>query len=183
MGALRLLNCDATFIHIRRTGGTSVRRTIQAHNRTDIVPLKEKKHPSISEALAYHGHLGFVFTTVRNPYDRLVSLYHHQKRHRYPGARKPFEKYVYEVADFNDHAKPISEYLDGEVDFVLRYESLEKDYATVCEKIGCKHKKLARHNKSPGKKNYRTYYNEELRKFVYDKYSADFKRFGYSHEL
>jgi hypothetical protein len=182
MGVLRLTDKDASFIHIRRTGGTSVRRSLEGQTNTDIFPMKKMKHPSISHAKKHFGDLGFVFTTVRNPYDRLVSLYHHQKRHRYPGSNKPFKKYVLEVADFEDHAKPMCAYLDGDVDFVLRYETLHDDYKELCERFNIKNK-LRNDNKSSGKKKYQTYYDEELQRFVYNKYREDFTRFGYSYEL
>ena len=77
-------NIPATYHHIPRTGGTSFTSWVE-HNVTDfeIAPLKEASLENIHKIPNYDWvktvwpELGTRFTFVRNPYSRLVSLYHY----------------------------------------------------------------------------------------------------------
>src|SRR5690606_16567753 len=85
----------------------------------------------------------YKFTFVRNPWDRMVSIYKYYAFYRICD----FPRFV--AKEFpSDLMKerywfvcPQSDYLldeDGEVrvDFIGRYENLQKDFEKVCEKIG-----------------------------------------------
>ena len=74
----------ATFHHIPRTGGTSFTQWVKDNIKDyEIAPQVDWK---LSNANSIHNYdliktfwpnMGFRFTFVRNPYSRLVSLYHH----------------------------------------------------------------------------------------------------------
>ena len=66
---------DLIFIHIPRTGGTSIEKSF------GLTLGNEEKHLSAAELREKAGPekwaQSFVFSFVRNPWDRIISLYHH----------------------------------------------------------------------------------------------------------
>ena len=72
---------DIIFIHVPRCGGTSIRTALAFpdHPRT-AVPKKLKAHDMVHRAHAVIGddawRQAWSFTIVRNPWDRLISLFH-----------------------------------------------------------------------------------------------------------
>jgi len=77
-------NTPATFIHVPRTGGTSFKNWLVTnkidHQRVAQpawVPKNTKIVPDRTYINQLHPNLGTVFTFVRNPFDRAVSLYHY----------------------------------------------------------------------------------------------------------
>lgn len=68
----------ATFIHVPKTGGTSFYQWIDSAGL--VYDKQEINHftvGSINGARQQWGDLGTVFSFVRNPYSRLVSMYHY----------------------------------------------------------------------------------------------------------
>lgn len=77
-------NTPATFIHVPRTGGTSFKNWLVTNNidhQTVAQPTWNTQNISVAPDRNYinqlHPNLGTVFTFVRNPFDRAVSLYHY----------------------------------------------------------------------------------------------------------
>ena len=65
------------------------------------------------------------------------------------------------------------------VDFVGRFENIEKDFDSVCKKIKIVNTGLPHLKKSERLKDYRGYYNEESRKIVGDFFKNDIELFNY----
>ena len=77
-------NTPATFIHIPRTGGTSFKSWAKTNIPSsqelplpDFIPSNTNIIPNRQHLVSVWGNLGTEFAFVRNPYDRLVSLYHY----------------------------------------------------------------------------------------------------------
>jgi hypothetical protein len=72
--------------------------------------------------------------------------------------------------------------LGGElmVDRVLRFETLDHDFAELCRELGAQAENLPRLNPSNRSLDYRQYYNDRSRKLVELIYQADIEAFGYS---
>lgn len=65
----------ATFIHIPKTGGSSFNKWIKL-NMPDNAEHSQINHISVIQAKQLYKDLGFTFAFVRNPFARLVSMYH-----------------------------------------------------------------------------------------------------------
>jgi chondroitin 4-sulfotransferase 11 len=62
----------STWIHIPKTGGTSFRRWINTNN---IAHQSSKMHGSIDAVKTVWPDLGYIWTFVRNPWDRMISFF------------------------------------------------------------------------------------------------------------
>jgi len=68
------------------------------------------------------------------------------------------------------------------IDFYIRFEFLEEDLQKVCKKLNIEYdiNKLLKFKSNFRKdKDYRKYYDEELKQIVYDKHKKEFELFGY----
>ena len=144
----------------------------------------------------------FKFCVVRNPYERLASEFNHCKSRgsRFIKKHKTFKDFVYYLRDnfhvvennetINHHL--ISHYLPQYkfthhkgicmMDFVIRFETLKKDWLKLCQIKGLDLHELHKSQKYSSKKkyNYKHYYTDELRNIVYKLYKKDFEIFNYS---
>ncbi len=136
---------------------------------------------------------------VRNPWDRLVSLYASKSRRGRPQGRfADFIKYRTSpsLSDISlrrpspsrrlsyPGARPQYKWLCDEnknilVDFVGRFENFQKDFNIMCDKIGIPRKKLPHRNKSK-RQHYTEYYDDETRQIVAETYKDDIEMFGYT---
>ena len=139
----------------------------------------------------------FRFTIVRNPWSRLLSAwkdkvqqqwsdkYPEEFRHwRIPCFKKykdkDFNFFVKDIdPNFNSHTMPLCNLLDfGNVDFIGRFENLQEDFNTICDKIGIARQQLPHKNKTKHK-HYTEYYDDETRSIVAEKFAKDIEYFGY----
>ena len=102
------------FIHIARTGGSSIKTALNLHEKkyTEHYHLDSSYIPKKCEDY-------FKFAFVRNPFDRFVSLYHFRPK----------------GLSFSDWLDNITltyvqqvDYGVDKLDFVGRYENLQKDF-------------------------------------------------------
>jgi hypothetical protein len=124
----------------------------------------------------------FKFTFVRNPWDKVVSewLYFKKIDPEYNFAFKESinnKSYWNKPYPFEEHTWSQVEFA-SECDYVGRFESLQKDFDTVCEMVGITKQKLPHRNKSKCK-NYIDYYDDESKEMVAKKYAKDIEYFGY----
>lgn len=131
----------------------------------------------------------FSFTTVRNPWDRIVSRYHY-------GLKNPKSKWrakVEQAGSFKAFACDASLHwattfdvyaMEGDrmlVDAVARVEALQDDLEPIAQRLGLPPLTLARVNENPrgGARDYRTYYDDESAQAVADQFAKDIALFGY----
>jgi len=150
----------------------------------------------------------FKFSFVRNPWDRVVSLYFYLKERKEFDSDIDFKKWLSIkfnkpwlsrdistiIRDFNlkringgrmgtpaelSQVGWLSD-IDSNfcMDFVGRFENLQEDFNTICDKIGIPRQQLPHHNKSKHK-HYTEYYNDETREIVAEKHAKDIEYFGY----
>jgi hypothetical protein len=134
----------------------------------------------------------FKFSFIRNPWDMVVSTYHWWLKTDWDNREKTGAK-IRALNNFEEYV--LSPYLrkntccefvkDGKgdylVDFIGRQESLEKDFAYVCGRVGLPNIELPKKNISKHK-SYQSYYNEITQQIIAEKFKWDIKNFEYSFE-
>jgi len=168
------------FIHVPKTGGTSVRMHLP--NSTGHKPLSRVAESKLKGR--------FTFAFVRNPFERLVSAYEYLKgggrtlKDKRLGNQIPdtFPKFVFNLKQYTGrsiHLKPMCYYLDKEVDFIGRYENIQNDFNHVCEAINYPITTMVHINETDYG-DWREYYlMPQLVKIVESYYKDDLDRFEY----
>ena len=125
-----------------------------------------------------------LFAVIRNPYERIISLWKwetssHQELHNLS-----FRKWL-DIKQFWWH-RPQYDFIHS--DFVnisciklIRFENLQKDFNFACEIIKIPHQNLPHKNKTKHK-HYSQYYDDETQEIVATRYAIDIDYFGYKFE-
>ncbi|MEM6618320.1 MAG: sulfotransferase family 2 domain-containing protein [Pseudomonadota bacterium] len=203
------------FIHIPKTGGTSLALALESRAMADDVmvgdtPKARRRRRRVRDVptsgrLWKHSRLGdiyglvdqdqidnfFVFTLIRNPWDRVVSYYHWLRCQDFahpmvglaqrldfpdfladPGVARSFK---------NDAAGSyVTDRLGQEkCDLFLRLEHLDQDVARLEDALGVSVAPLPHANRSSRAGDYRSYYSDADAARVEALFAADVARFGY----
>lgn len=200
--------CDkykTIFVHIPKTGGTSIEKVFFNDLKFKDFGLDSKEnlfyqHFTPSELLAK----GFIdqtqhdnyykFTFVRNPWDRMVSEYFFQIKNVPILRRLSFTDFIYETKKvlngqksllddawgINKHLEPQINFIKNEkIDFIGRFESLERDFVKICKTINHPVTQLKKEN-STEHFHYSHYYDTKTMRLVEDLYREDIEYFGYN---
>ena len=191
------------FIHIPKTGGTTVEKLLDMHREWPTLDLKvvmgrlvlsdqeyQLQHLSFREAAQFVSEellaRCFTFTFVRNPWDRMVSEYFW--RREWDDSTTEFELFVDRVCDIvasrqlagtNCHFRPQVEFLDDKICFVGRFERFHADLNHVLAElqVGTSH---IPHEMKTSHGLYAEYYSDRLRKRVASTYASDIDAFKYT---
>ncbi len=130
----------------------------------------------------------YKFTFIRNPWDKIVSHYFYiiQKRKDLQkilkiNKKNTFRDYVYIIGKTKRVSQQKNYIFDDQnkniIDFVGRFENLEKDFQKVCDKI--KVKAVLKKTNISTHKNYKEYYTSETRNIVKNLFNDDIELFKY----
>jgi hypothetical protein len=122
---------------------------------------------------------GFVFTFVRNPYDRFRSAFGFLSDPYQGVIKEPFESFVLRrgwVEMGNDLFRPMTYWIDAPVGFIGRYETLAEDFARLCRILGFT-REIHLPHLHRGSGQYQ--YTQEMKEIVFDSFSDDFVKFNY----
>lgn len=173
------------FIHCHKCGGESIEQAIFGKSDTgyngDQYEGSPRKHWGYQDYITEYGadicEEYFVFSFVRNPWDQIISRLSYRNK-----------RFGEEVSINSDEIKRVVQFWckkscasltnNGSIDFIGRFENLDKDFSVVCEKIGFDHVTLPHVNKS-NHKHYTEYYDAETKQLVAEKYAKDIEYFGY----
>jgi hypothetical protein len=143
-----------------------------------------------------YGHLWdsyYKFAFVRNPWDRLVSLYAH---YHPDGRMESFDAWLRRIMDVEDPFTTTEangcvlydsltnlDWISDEngnvlLDFVGRFEDLQRDFDHICDTLGIARRRLPHTNRSRHAP-YWEYYDEETKAIVADRHQKDIETFGY----
>lgn len=202
-GAAVTSNRDILFVHVQKTGGSSILRALgqEAHPR--------HKHCFAAEfrmmCPAEQWNRTFKFAFVRNPWDRLVSWWSMVNAYRDAfrkgvrlnrfftyvlGSSTTFEEFLLnchaDIADPDGRKCILRNQLDyltdreGRllVDYVGRFENLAHDFREVTRQLGLPDTALEHRNKTSHAP-YTDYYSERTRSLIERAYHRDIAQFGY----
>ena len=196
-----MVNYDYNFIfvHVPKTGGRSVEaalstKKIGGHQDPNFPYGKHSPHHPIktyfSRVKGFNSMFKFAF--VRNPFSRILSEYLYVRRwegclckenFNFKEKYNTFKKFIrfgaIDVCSWENHNTLQIEMADPDyMDFIGRFENLQEDFNTICDKIGAPRKMLPHRNKTKHK-HYTEYYDDETRKIIEEKYAKDIEYFGY----
>ncbi|MBU8869694.1 MAG: sulfotransferase family protein [Gemmatimonadales bacterium] len=181
---------QCVFVHINKCGGISVEKAlgfdVQMHPS-----LQEQQQLFLQTRTLEQWQSYFKFSFVRNPWDRLVSLYTFRRGKTPPQTLLPFSQWIRRVWEQElDHKAGGGRFLhwnqldwlsvDGrlDMDFIGRVENMAADFATVCTRLGIDNPGLGRYNTTQHRP-YGSYYDAETRDLVARKYERDIEYFEY----
>jgi hypothetical protein len=165
------------FIHINKAAGLSVENAFGATTLFDhSLPKDIIEKIGIDLWSQY-----FKFSIVRNPWDRFVSMYHFRIQNNMEN-HKSFERFITDNVD-NLLKRPQLEWISDEngnvlMDFVGKFENLQKDFNYVCSAVGA-NLTLPHLNKSEHR-HYSCYYNEKTIQMVKNICQVDANAFNYT---
>ena len=201
------------FVEVPKTGSTSVRRilgrAIKPHmslseirrlmesywvvrgGRKDrimewlypMLPAEQRKERGRRQFESY-----FKFGFVRNPWDRVVSLYERNEavQMRQQMSFEEFARWIQYSSSTCVHSSPHRYQLDWFVDadgkmladFVGRFERLQEDWAVIAKKLGVS-EALPRTRANPRLRHYTEYYTAETQNIIKERFRVDIETFNY----
>jgi hypothetical protein len=183
---------DLTFIHIPKTAGLSIIMWLSI-NFIDIVKSVGYKECADSINPTCHPSLPMIvpgektFAVVRNPWDRVVSMwafwnanYPLEQENDFKNFVRNLKKYKFGKEAWFDFSEPQKSWIPDGVDYLLHYETLENDFKQIQEYYGC-YEPLEHFNKS-SHTDYHSYYDKDTWDLVGEIFRQDIEDFGYCTE-
>jgi len=173
------------FIHIARTGGTSIECALVGEDWWNI--QSETKHLSARQARKYYGEKIWnsytKFSVVRNPWNRVVSMWatgwwHDTELTKdasledFVRRLKPHQYETYNSLCYYD-------ILNEEIDYILRFESLQEDFDVMLKNIGVQ-KIILPHKEARVHKHYRELHSKKAKLLVGEIFADDILKYGYN---
>jgi hypothetical protein len=177
------------FVHIARTGGTSIEAALAGQDWWHISP--HTKHLSARQLRSQVGEEKwanyFKFSLVRNPWDRVVSMFSTgwwMSDDRQQDAEAEFKYFIENLAPHPNEkyaSLMYSEIINEKLDMIIRYETLQDGFDKVCKAINREPVVLGR-EESRERLHYSVYYNDTTRRQVGELFKQDIKDYQYVFE-
>ena len=192
------------FFRVPKAASTSIHRGyLRQHYLTLNMKTSKEPFKKFRNQVSYGQFMDmFKFTFVRNPWDRMLSLYVYFTTWVPPRKGKPlserwvgripsFHEFVMEFdsvckarEDIKNHAMPQKQfayYNDHRyVDFIGKFESLKKDFKFIQDTLNLVKEELP-HRMATERSHYSMYYDREMKDKVGEIYKEDIEAFGYKY--
>ena len=191
------------FSHINKCGGTTVDTMLvkycdkfsEDHIGIPVDKLYETlnqtKHQNMRQMINDKTKDYFKFSFVRNPWDKLVSVFYYRRLRYGLYTSIDFKQFIkhnvkkWKVDTISNENANALQYnwlcdFNGKLvtDFIGKIENFQEDFNTICDKIGIPRKQLP-HKNATKHKHYTEYYDDETKQLVAEKYAKDIETFGY----
>jgi hypothetical protein len=182
------------YIHVPKAAGSSLRNYI-LNNRIDYIGHDERIHPEKPD-----GTYDYVFTIVRNPYDRVVSAYYYLRRgggshddvkdgREY--CHRKFPEFIKQdlkrASKKQIHFKPMHYWVydrcQVKATHIAKMENIKRDLIKIAEELKLPIPDPIPHANRTVHPESEELYTKELREIVYNIYKKDFKLFGYEANI
>lgn len=187
------------FIHLPKNAGGSIETALTGTGWVNIRDkgFKVQHEPSWSLEKRYANYWDeyFKFSFVRNPWDLVISNFV-WSTHQEPNTDQ-LKWFILNIEDSVDssfldensqatwtcqqHSFLFGPNGENHMDFIGRFENLQQDFETVCDKIAIPRQCLPHKNKSTHT-HYTEYYDCEARALVAEVFAKDIEYFGYEFE-
>jgi len=198
-------------IHIPKTAGMSILNYLGVIHPAHDPVVKTEGYKDVVRTVPHHASIRkfkeipnedlITFAVVRNPYDRLLSLWLNHFRAGICNERN-FTQWLMKLVEGHvEHSAPQVHYITDSdyglepdffnikhryhpqnkviVDTILRFETLEEDWKKLCEKVKIPYASLLKANVSLGRKHYSYYYDNTAKEIVNYFFRDDLLRFRY----
>ena len=202
---------EVIFIHIPRTGGSSIERALIGQDFWKID--RRNKHAtchSAKEEYAEYWDDYYKFSFVRNPWDRHVSMLKHEKY--FYGRSVTFGEGVLDIGKLGHYTSKYGQppntiefdyrfvereyfekfdmipqaiftnYIGSEMDFIGRFENLQSDFDSITEELGIGGRELPHAGASSKRTHYADYYDDETREYIGEMYKNVIDMFNYKFD-
>lgn len=196
------------FVHVPKTGGNSIQKVLEPFSEDKLVALHSfqdgKERFSIQNPnYPYHKHSTLreykkllpnnlfatltKFTVVRNPWERMVSLYFSPHAGREQFDPKTFKSIILEAKTLEDFVDTSSRWrkLTGknplkktEIGHFIRFENLIEEFEDLCQQLEINPFKLEKINASK-REHHKVYYDQKLYNLVKNKFKNEIDLFEY----
>ena len=172
------------FIHPPRCSGTSIQRSFVDNHAI----LFSEKHHSASFTKNLCGSdkwtNSFKFAIVRNPFDRIISMY---RARWYSNRRRgikfeTLEEFLTSIPKVPWEAGiTCCDYIDEEMDYIIKFETRNDDIDEINKRYNLKINKdiHTKERVNPREKDYRSYHTPETIQLVEKHFQDDLIRFNY----
>lgn len=192
------------YVHIPKTGGSSIASVLtelSGNIKRSNVNLRVHEHIKAKEIKQIIGEPVwkdyFTFAFVRNPWDLMISCYHWwlQKadkrvfnkdiiKIKSMGSFTNFINSNYGMNMINECQGNLFDWISENdsiiVNYVGKFENLQKDFNYICYNLGIQPLELPHKNKTK-RKNYQEYYNESTKKIIAKRFEKTIEIFKYKY--
>lgn len=191
---------NVTFVHIPKSAGTSVGNWIRDHHGDSTMTVWWD-HPTLKH-IRKTCSSNYTIAIVRNPWDRLVSMYHYAQFGTSPHPAidsdmihemfirsndykqwPSFEQWIIDLPSFyttpNQKGMDVSQlyWIGDDADLVIRMEDLDVEFEQIQELFNC-NDPLPKQNTTVHQ-HYRMYYNDRTKDLVAQWFKRDIERWQY----
>ena len=181
------------FLHIPKAAGSSITKTLAKYLGKSREVYRPPKYKFLTANMLHHI-LGksldqyFVFTVVRNPWDRVVSFYHYKQQIRQPPNDLPLDVTFEQWIRSNGHYELPHQYhqlidhsgkIHPRIDFMGRLENINNDWKEICKGLNIDIPLI--HDKQSKHTHYRDYYTPKIKGIIDNYYDVDIRLLNYDY--